>query len=102
MSVLARDKNINQLKSEDKSVSITTIFPSTCVKEPAMWPFMSMHRHVLPELYMILGVGNKIMNSFWDFIHDVVENLPHELTEKQNMTIIVHISLKRLEEEVDE
>ena len=41
------------------------------------------------------------MNSFWYFIHDRVENLPHEIIEKQNMIIIVHIALKGLEEKLD-
>ena len=50
---------------------------------------------------MILGVGNKIMNSFWDFIHERVENLHHKLAEKQNMTIIELATLKRLQEELE-
>ena len=60
-----------------------------------------MHRPVFLELHMISSMDDKTMNSFWGFIHDRVENIPHELIEKQNMIIVVYISLKRLEEELE-
>ena len=101
-SVLARDQKINQLKPEAKSASqITTACPSIGAKELALWPFTPVCRHMLPGLHIILGVGNKVMNNFWDFIHGRVKNIPHELIKKQNMTIIVHVTLKRLQEELE-
>ena len=52
---------------------------------------------MFPELHMLLGIGGKMQNKFWDMLHDMIEVMPNELIEKQNIRIMAAIEVKRLD-----
>ena len=84
---------IADVKTENQSVDKCK---SSGVKEPCIWPFIPVTRHVLPIPHLLLGLGNKVMNHFWEFIHDRVEKLDNEVIQAQNVTIISCIALERV------
>ena len=69
---------------------------SVGVKEPCVWPFIPGNRHVLPILHILLGLGNKIMNNFWEFIQDQIEKFPDEVIQAQNTSVISCLALEKV------
>ena len=101
-AAINRANELEKYKKEGKTDNqIKTLVPSIGVKETPLWPFMPITRIVLPELHMLLGIGNKIQGHFWEFIHDRIEVMPIELLEAQNFKILCYIALERCQEEVD-
>ena len=101
IAAISREQTILQLKLEGKTDNqIKTLSPSIGVKEPPLWMFLPVTRYVFPELHVLIGLGNKIQNKFWDFLHDRVETMPDELIEKQNIMIMAAIAVRHLEDEL--
>ena len=103
LAALEREEKITQLLAEGKTQKqIPNLCPSVGVKSAPFWPFILVTRGVLPELHILIGIGNKIMNNFWDIVYSRIEILPDELVEIQNITILGTIALKRVKEEHQE
>ena len=66
-----------------------------------MWNFEHMTRNVLPELHILLGIGNKTQDNVWDFMHERVEAIQEELIEVLNFNVLCYITLKRSEESLE-
>ena len=102
-AALEREQEIQRLRELGKTPNqIDRLCPSIGVKEAPFWLFLPVSRWVFPELHVLLGIGNKIQNNFWDFMLNRVEVMPQELIEKQNLTIMAAIALKKCKEDVDE
>ena len=102
-AVLEREQKILQLKATGKTdKQIPNLCPIIGAKEALFWPFIPVERSVLPDLRVLLCVGNKVMNNCWDIAYDRIESFPDELVAVQNVSILYAIALKKVEEELME
>ena len=62
---------------------------------------MTVTRHVLPVLHILLGLGNKVMNQFWIFAQEWIEKLHDDVVQAQNVTIISYLGLEKLIPELE-
>ena len=65
-------------------------------KEPCVWAYILVTRNALPILHLLLGLGNKAMNHFWEFIQDWIEKLDDEVTQHQNISTTSCIALDKV------
>ena len=57
-----------------------------------------MITNVPPELHMMLEIGNKMQDNFWDFAHEKIKVIPEQLIEVQNFNMLCCVTLKRSED----
>ena len=64
-AAIKRDQEIASYQAEGKTEKqAVDEFKIVGIKDPYIWPFMPMTRHVVPLLHILLGLGNKVMNQF--------------------------------------
>ena len=50
---------------------------------------------------MLLRIGNKIQDNFWNFSHERIEVIPEELIDVQNFNMSCCVTLKRSEDSLE-
>ena len=94
---IKRDLEIEVHVAEGKTEKQTTDkIKSIGVREPCVWPFIPVTRHVLPILHLLLGLGSKVMHHFWEFIQDRIEKLPDEEIQAQKMSVVSCLALEKV------
>jgi hypothetical protein len=66
---------------------------SVGIREPPLWSFIPVHRVLIPMLYLLLGLGNNILDNFWEWVDERVEKLTPEEIEARNMSMLAKITL---------
>ena len=46
-------------------------------KEPR-WLFILLIHYVVPLLHVLIGIGNDLLNRFWDWVNNEVESIDHQ------------------------
>ena len=101
-SPIERDNDHKNHQNEGKTENqISKLVPNIGTKEPPSWHFEPLIRNMLPESRMLLGIGNKTQDNFWDFMCERIEAILEELIEVQNVDVLCFITLKRSEESLD-
>ena len=102
VAAIRRDQEISSCRDEGKTEKqAVEKFKSAGVKEPCIWPFMSVTRHVLHVLHVLLGLGNKVMNQFWTFTQERIEKLHEDVVQVQNVTIVSCLGLEKAIQELE-
>ena len=73
--------------------------PSARLKEVPMWSFIPVDRYLLPLLHILLGMGNNVMNRFFDWVEERVEPLTTDEIEARSMSLITEITSEESRDE---
>jgi hypothetical protein len=58
-----------------------------------LWSFILVHRVLFWILHLLIGLGNDILDNFWEWVDERVEKLTPEEIEARNMSMLAEITL---------
>jgi hypothetical protein len=64
-----------------------------CTKKP-LFDSIPIEKYVVPVLHILIGVGNALVNSVFEFVDERIERLPEELIISRNNMITAEINLE--------